>query len=593
VYLRTSSRRNRDGSTVRYLSIAHNERSPGGPSVAKVLLPLGREDRLDVEALRRLVGSINRYLGEDAGTDAGAQIGAETGGGLTITDSRPAGGAWLLDGLWQQLGIDTALREVLGGRRFTTDVERVLFALVANRALAPASKLAAADWATRDVAIPGLAGMDEDQAYRAMDLLVEADTDAAVQEAVFFAVAHLLNLEVDLLFFDTTSTYFERETEDADPPADAEDSAGAGGAAGFRRYGHSKDSRPDLPQIIIGLAVTRDGIPVRVWCWPGNTNDQALLPQVKDDLRAWRLGRVVTVVDRGFSSASNLDYLRRAGGHFIAGERMRAGTGPVEQVLARQGRYRAVRDNLRVKEVRLESAPDLRWVLCHNPDEAARAAAQREAALERIRAELARIAAARSRLASTKPATAATAATAAAARRREAELAAHTRAECALRDHPALGRWLRQTPSGRLVLDTAKIRAEARLDGKYLLVTSDPDLTAEDVALGYKNLLEAERGFRDLKSTLELRPVYHRLEPRIRAHVLLCWLALLLIRVAERRTGQTWPALARELGRLHAVTLTGPTGTVTQTTELSTAQQGILRACGLTPPPRITALDPA
>jgi hypothetical protein len=589
VYLRTSSRRNKDGSTVRYLSIAHNERSPGGPSVAKVLLPLGREDRLDVEALRRLVGSINRYLGEDAGTDAGAQIGAETGGGLTITDSRPAGGAWLLDGLWQQLGIDTALREVLGGRRFTTDVERVLFALVANRALAPASKLAAADWATRDVAIPGLAGMDEDQAYRAMDLLVEADTDAAVQEAVFFAVAHLLNLEVDLLFFDTTSTYFERETEDADPPADAEDSAGAGGAAGFRRYGHSKDSRPDLPQIIIGLAVTRDGIPVRVWCWPGNTNDQALLPQVKDDLRAWRLGRVVTVVDRGFSSASNLDYLRRAGGHFIAGERMRAGTGPVEQVLARQGRYRAVRDNLRVKEVRLESAPDLRWVLCHNPDEAARAAAQREAALERIRAELARIAAARSRLASTKPATAATAA---AARRREAELAAHTRAECALRDHPALGRWLRQTPSGRLVLDTAKIRAEARLDGKYLLVTSDPDLTAEDVALGYKNLLEAERGFRDLKSTLELRPVYHRLEPRIRAHVLLCWLALLLIRVAERRTGQTWPALARELGRLHAVTLTGPTGTVTQTTELSTAQQGILRACGLTPPPRITALDP-
>jgi hypothetical protein len=589
VYLRTSSRRNKDGSTVRYLSIAHNERSPGGPSVAKVLLPLGREDRLDVEALRRLVGSINRYLGEDAGTDAGAQIGAETGGGLTITDSRPAGGAWLLDGLWQQLGIDTALREVLGGRRFTTDVERVLFALVANRALAPASKLAAADWATRDVAIPGLAGMDEDQAYRAMDLLVEADTDAAVQEAVFFAVAHLLNLEVDLLFFDTTSTYFERETEDADPPADAEDSAGAGGAAGFRRYGHSKDSRPDLPQIIIGLAVTRDGIPVRVWCWPGNTNDQALLPQVKDDLRAWRLGRVVTVVDRGFSAAANLDYLRRAGGHFIAGERMRAGTGPVEQVLARQGRYRAVRDNLRVKEVRLESAPDLRWVLCHNPDEAARAAAQREAALERIRAELARIAAARSRLASTKPATAATAA---AARRREAELAAHTRAECALRDHPALGRWLRQTPSGRLVLDTAKIRAEARLDGKYLLVTSDPDLTAEDVALGYKNLLEAERGFRDLKSTLELRPVYHRLEPRIRAHVLLCWLALLLIRVAERRTGQTWPALARELGRLHAVTLTGPTGTVTQTTELSTAQQGILRACGLTPPPRITALDP-
>jgi len=564
---------------VRYLSIAHNERSPGGPSVAKVLLPLGREDRLDVEALRRLVGSINRYLGEEAGSDARSQVGAEPGGGLTISDSRPAGGAWLLDGLWQQLGIGEALREVLGGRRFGTDVERVVFALVANRALAPASKLAAADWVTCDVAIPGLPAMDDDQAYRAMDLLVEADTDAKVQEAVFFAVANLLNLEVDLLFFDTTSTYFERDTEDPPTLDEAE--------PGFRRYGHSKDSRPDLPQIVIGLAVTREGIPVRVWCWPGNTSDQAVLPQVKNDLRTWRLGRVVTVVDRGFSSAANLGYLRRAGGHFIAGERMRAGTPHVEEVLARQGRYRTVRDNLRVKEVRLQTAPGLRWVLCHNPEEADRQVANREAALDRIRGELARIGSARSRLAATKPATAA------AVRRREAELAAHTRAECALRNHPALGRWLRQTSTGRLVLDTAKIRAEARLDGKYLLVTSDPDLAAEDVALGYKNLLEAERGFRDLKSSLELRPVYHRLEPRIRAHVLLCWLALLLIRVAERRTGQTWPNLARELGRLHAVTLTGPTGTVTQTTELSTAQQGTLRACELTAPPRITALHPA
>jgi hypothetical protein len=583
VYLRTSSRRNRDGSTVRYVSIAHNERSPGGPSVAKVLLPLGREDRLDVEALRRLVGSINRYLGEDTGSDAGAQVGAESAGGLTITESRPAGGAWLLDGLWQQLGIGAALREVLGARRFTTDVERMAFALVANRALAPASKLAAAEWITHDAAIPGLTEASDDQAYRAMDLLIEADADAAVQEAGVFAVAHLLNLEVDLLFFDTTSTYFERDTED--PGSAAGDAAGEG--SGFRRYGHSKDARPDLPQIIIGLAVTREGIPVRVWCWPGNTSDQAVLPQVKDDLRAWRLGRVVTVVDRGFSSAANLDYLRRAGGHFIAGERLRAGTPHVAQVLARQGRYRQVRDNLRVKEVRLEHAPDLRWVLCHNPAEADRQAAAREAAIDRIRGELARINTARTRLAGTRPTTKA------AIRRRDAELAAHTHAECALRDHPALGRWLRQTPSGRLVLDTAKIRAEARLDGKYLLVTSDPDLSAEDVALGYKNLLEAERGFRDIKSTLELRPVYHRLEPRIRAHVLLCWLALLLIRIAERRTGQTWPVLARELGRLHAVTLTGPTGTVIQTTEPTTAQQGILRACGLTSPPRITALHPA
>jgi len=223
----------------------------------------------------------------------------------------------------------------------------------------------------------------------------------------------------------------------------------------------------------------------------------------------------------------------------------------------------------------------VRWVVCHNQVEADRDKTRREQALARLAAELERIATARARDAQ---------------RRKEGKKAGaegvHVRAECALRDHPTLGRWLRQQPSGRLILDRAKIAAEARLDGKYLLSTSDPDLSAEDVALGYKNLLEAERGFRDLKSTLELRPVFHRVEPRIRAHVLLCWLALLLIRVAERRTGLTWRRIALELGRVHAVTLTGPAGSVTQTTPLSETAQGILRACQVTPPPAVTTLNP-
>jgi hypothetical protein len=564
MYLRATQRRNRDGSTVRYVQLAHNRRVDG-VTQAEVLVNLGREDRLDLDGLRRLVGSINRYLGEPSVDGGGTEVAGER---LEVVESRPAGVAWLLDGLWRQLGVDRALAGVLGSRRFTTDVERVLFALVANRAIDPASKLAAAEWASGDVAIPGLAAMDDDQAYRAMDLLVAADAQAQVQEAVFFAVADLLNLEVDLLFFDTTSTYFERDTEEPD--------------GGFRRYGKSKDSRPDLPQIVIGLAVTREGIPVRVWCWPGNTNDQTILPEVKDGLRGWRLGRVVTVVDRGFSSDANLDYLRRAGGHWIAGEKMRDGTQDAHAALSRQGRYQQVRDNLRVKEVRLDSTPDRRWIVCHNPAEAERDAAQRAAAIERIAAELSTLAQARAR--DVKRAK---------ARTGRINQEAHRKAECALRDHPTLGRYLRQTPTGRLVVDRAKIAAEAKLDGKFLLSTSDPSLSAEDVALGYKNLLEAERGFRDLKSTLELRPVYHRLEPRIRAHVLLCWLALLLIRVAERRTGLTWRRIAIELGRLHAVTLTGTAGSVVQTTPLNDIQAGILDACRVAPPPRITSLHTA
>ena len=560
MYLRTTQRRRKDGSLVRYLQLAHNQRV-GGVTRAEVLLNLGREDELDVEGLRRLARSIRRYT--DPGQEGGSIEPAE---GLEVVASRPLGGAWLLDALWRRLGIPAALRELLGARRFATDVERVLFALVCNRALAPCSKLRAAEWASHDVAIPGPEAMDDDQAYRALDLLVEADAEAKVQEAVFFACADLLNLEVDLLFFDTTSTYFEAEP-DGESEADQ---------LPFRVFGHSKDHRPDLPQVVIGLAVTREGIPVRVWVWPGNTSDQTVIAQVKDDLRGWRLGRCVWVVDRGFSSDDNLRYLTRGGGHWIAGERMRDGSPDAQAALARPGRYQTVRDNLRVKDVRLgEGDGARRFVVCHNPAEAERDKLERDTQLTRLEAELARIETARAKAKTTKA--------------REA----HTRAECALRDHPTLSRYLRQTASGRLLIDRRKVAAEERLDGKYLLSSSDPDLTAEEIALGYKNLREAERSFRDLKTTLELRPVFHRLEQRIRAHVVVCWLALLLIRIAERATGESWRRIATELQRLHLVTLQGPAGAVQQTTPATDVHRAILAALNVEPPPRITALEPA
>ena len=562
MYLRTTQRRRKDGSLVRYLQLAHNRRA-GGVTRAEVLLNLGREDELDVEGLRRLARSIRRYT--DPGAEGGGSI--EPAEGLEVVGSRPLGGTWLLDALWRRLGVAEALRELLGARRFATDVERVLFALVANRALAPCSKLAAAEWACEDVAIPGLEAMDDDQAYRALDLLIEADAEAKVQESVFFACADLLNLEVDLLFFDTTSTYFEAEPDLA---GDGEEQAP------LRALGHSKDHRPDLPQVVIGLAVTREGIPVRVWVWPGNTSDQTVITQVKDDLRGWRLGRCVWVVDRGFSSDANLRYLTRGGGHWIAGERMRDGSADAQAALARPGRYQSVRDNLRVKDVRLGQGDSARrFVVCHNPAEAARDKAERDTHIARLESELARIEASRRKA---KTATAKT---------------AHTRAECALRDHPTLSRYLRQTKSGRLLIDRRKVAAEERLDGKYLLSSSDPDLSAEEIALGYKNLREAERSFRDLKTTLELRPLYHRLEHRIRAHVIVCWLALLLIRIAERASGHSWRRIATELQRLHLVTLQGEAGAVQQTTQPTDAQHAILAALQIEPPPRITALEPA
>jgi hypothetical protein len=149
------------------------------------------------------------------------------------------------------------------------------------------------------------------------------------------------------------------------------------------------------------------------------------------------------------------------------------------------------------------------------------------------------------------------------------------------------------TPGGLLRIDKAKIKAEANLDGKYLLRCSDPHLPAADIALGYKQLLEVERGWRDMKQILDLRPVYHRLEERIRAHVVLCWLALLLIRIIETTTGQTWHNVRRDLDRLHAVTFTGPTGTFRQRTDPTKPQIDLYAQLDLPLPKKIIEITPA
>jgi transposase len=355
---------------------------------------------------------------------------------------------------------------------------------------------------------------------------------------------------------DTTSTYFETETPD---PASVDQDGNVIGPP-FRTYGKSKDSRDDLPQVVIGMAVTRTGIPIRVWCWPGNQNDQELIRQVKDDLRAWKLSRVVWVADRGFQSAENRRYMQRAGGHYIFGEKLRGNDREANQALARQGRYHEIAENLRVKEVVIDDGTMRdRFVICHNPDEARRDQTVREQLLAQLE----------DAIAGSDKLTA------------EERQKLHGR----LSAKRGLKRFIRTTKNGLLRIDRAAVKAEQHLDGKFLLRTSDPTLSVEDIALGYKQLLEIERAWRDMKSTLDLRPVHHRKEDRIRAHVLLCWLSLLLIRICENQTGDTWRNLRDELQRLHLGTFTGPHGHSRQRTELTARHKQILGALGVEAPP--------
>lgn len=566
MYLRVTQRRNKGGEVVRYVQLAHNERNERGVAVARIIHTFGREDEVDRQALVRLVASITRFLEPEQALAAGAPAGFE------FLAAREQGRPHVVGALWSELGIGRALARVARSRRYRSDVERAIFAMVAQRTIAPASKLEATRWAPREVVLPGVGELSDDGLYAAMDFLLECSE--RVQEAVFFSVATLLNLEVDVIFFDTTSTYFEVEVDDDEAGLDEDHSEPAKAArpplaeAGDRRLGHSKDSRPDLPQVVIGLAVTREGIPVRVWVWPGNTSDQTVIEQVKADLGGWKLGRCVMVVDSGFSAAENLRYMQRSGGHYIAGMKLRSGTAEARLALKRQGRYHEVAGNLSVKQVIVgDGAARQRFVVARNPWEADRDQARRGQTITRLQAELAKL--------------------------EQVRGAAHEKAACKLRAHRSMGRYVRQTKTGRLMIDRSKIRDEARLDGKYLISTSDDTLSAEDVALGYKSLLEAERGFRDLKGTILLRPVYHRREDRIRSHVLICFLALVIIRVAELRAQSTWRTISDQLGPIKQGHFRSPDGEFTQRTELTAEQRQLLKTLGVPEPPRFGQITPA
>ncbi len=275
------------------------------------------------------------------------------------------------------------------------------------------------------------------------------------------------------------------------------------------------------------------------------------------------------VVDSGFSASENLRYMQRSGGHYIAGMKLRSGTAEARLALKRQGCYHSVAGNLSVKQVIVgDGAARQRFVVARNPREADRDQERREQTITitRLEGELAKL--------------------------EQVRGTAHEKAACKLRAHRSIGRYLRQTKTGRLMIDRAKVRDEARLDGKYLISTSDDTLTPEDVALGYKNLLEAERGFRDLKGTILLRPVYHRKEDRIRSHVLICFLAV-IIRVAELRAETTWRAIGDQLGPIKLGHFRSPDGEFTQRTELSAEQPQLLKTLGVPEPPRFGQITPS
>jgi len=520
MYLRTTRRKNKDGSVVTYYQLAHNVRHPEtNQPTARVIHNFGRADQLDRQQLVRLCQSIARVCELKVTDPIQAQESspeaplADLPESFHLVDTLELGPLLVIEALWERLGISKALSEVAQESGYQA-YERALLAMTANRLCEPESKLGVWERWLKKVYLPSCQELKLSQMYEAMDLLY--DHSERVEEAIFFQTANLLELEVDLVFYDTTTVAFSIDMEDEETEDEMV----------LRQYGRPKGGKWSV-QMVVALAVTRQGLPVRSWVFPGNTADMATVTKVKQDLKGWKLGRALFVGDAGLNSEENRHELAKACGTYLLATRMNSVNEVHQDVLSRPGRYRKVSDNLHVKEVVVggDGVRRRRYLLCYNPKEARRQRKHREHVVQRLEQELSK----------------------------HENMSVTAQWAIDLLASPRTKRYLTITKKAQIRLDRKAIRQAARTDGKWVIQTNDDTLTPEDAACAYKGLTVIERCFRTLKSTqLKLDPVYHRLSRRIEAHVKICVMALLIERVAELACDQSWSQIHHVLTGLKA-----------------------------------------
>jgi hypothetical protein len=554
MYLRTTQRRNKDGSVVRYHALAENVRHPEkGYVEARVVHSFGRADQLDRAALERLVASIRRVLGDEGGGPVAAK--GASAAGIAIEASFELGIVHVAKALWAKLGLGEAIQARLAEQQLTAPHASALLAMVAQRLDRPSSKLACHErWLDR-VWLPEARDLGLYQLYRALDVL--ALHGDAIEQAVFWRAVDLFKLDVDLVFYDATTAWFACDEEDV-----ARHEWRGLTFEPLRQRGHSKEGRDNDPQVVIALAVTRDGVPVRSWVFAGNTPDVTTVQTIKDDLRAMRLGRVLFVGDAGLYSRANLDELAKGAGRYILATPIGRVKEIRDEVLSHPGRYADIAPHLRAKEVVLGAGERRRrYILCLNEEEADRQRWRRAEVLKILEVELASLS------------------------------QDHPKAACRLMASRRFGPYLSQDDHGRPYLDQDKVRRTAQLDGKFVLTTNDDTLSVADIALGYKGIWVIESCFRKMKTTgLEVRPMFHWMPQRITAHVKLCVLALMIQRAAEIATGLSWRQLASLLERLKAVRYTSEGQTIVQATTIQPELAEIFKKLGISAPKTILAV---
>jgi hypothetical protein len=522
------------GQSYEYLQIVRSVRD--GVRVRQELVAsLGRRDLLVATGqLDRLLQALARFSTRlrvvEAAKDAR----------FVARDARSWGPALVFGRLWQEQGLPAILDRLAAGRRFGFDVERVAFALALQRLCAPGSDLQGSAWA-HTIEAPGFGDLALHHFYRTLPWLAAIRHE--LEQDLLFQHRDLFSAELDLVFVDTTSVYLYRD-----------------GASALIRHGYSRDRRPDLPQLMLCVAVDGQGWPVACDVLPGNTADVAALSLTIARFRErFRIRRAVVVADRGMLGQPTLAELRdhpSAPFDYILGCPLRRERAVANAILARPGRYQQVADNLEVKEIKLG---ERRYVVCRNPIEAKQDAADREALLAKLRQTL-----------------------------------AHDGPKAVVGNR-GYARFLRIAKGG-ITLDEAAVAREARLDGKFVLTTST-DLPAAEVALAYKSLWRVERAFRTLKSTLDVRPIFHQRDDSVIGHIVGCFLALRLEVDLQRRLdakglAAPWPDLMRDLARLQAVIVELDGTRYRLRTDCQGHAAKAFQAAGVAIPPAVTPLGP-
>lgn len=517
-----------------YLQIVESRRD-GARVRQHVFATLGRRDELVADGtLDALLQSLAKFSQRLRVVE---RVRAE---GLQAHAARSWGPALVFERLWRQQKLPEILSGLPRGQRLKFDLERVSFALALQRLCEPGSDLQGSAW-LRTVECAGFESIELHHLYRTVGWLAKVRDE--LEKQLFLNDRDLFSRELDIVFIDTTSTFIYRAEQTE-----------------LRRRGYSRDRMPDYPQVVICLVVDRDGWPIAWDLLPGNTADTAAFVATIKKLRErFQIRHVTVVADRGMISKDTIALLESDAGapfDFILGCKMRRQREVSDEVLARAGRYRQVADNLEVKEVVVEGR---RYVVCRNPIEAKKDATAREAIVHKLEQALGH-------------------------------------GPKSVIGNVGFKRYL-QVQKGAVSIDRDAVDRDARLDGKFVLRTNTK-LDTADVARAYKSLWRVERAFRETKSTLEVRPIFHHRDDTTLGHIVGCFLALRLEvdlqrRLDERGVDASWPDLMRDLAEVKAIDLELDGQRYRLRTELRGHASAAFTAAGVRPPSLVTHVGPA